>query len=137
MFKDLIKSFYLILNNAVDLEILARAFELRILKSTGYGFNFEKCCICNKTINKSNYLSIQYHGGTCSECNKLNGLNLSYGSYNVLKFLDRVTIENIPRLNVTEEIKKEILKILSIFISQCYSKKPSSLEILNYLKGSE
>ncbi|MCD3197786.1 DNA repair protein RecO [Clostridium botulinum] len=134
LFKDFIKSFYFIKNKAMDLEILARTFELKLLNATGYGFDFEKCCICGKKINKSNYLSIQYYGGVCSDCTRSNGLNISYGAYAVLKFLYKTSIENAHIISVSNEVKGEIYKVLDMFISQSYSKKPKSLEIFNYLK---
>lgn len=134
LFKEFVKAFYLMKSNAADIEILARTLELRILRNTGYGFNFEKCCVCGNSINKSNYLSIQYHGGTCDNCIKHNGIKISYGAYNILRFLDRSPIENIHRISVPVELKEEIYKILNIFISQNYEKKPKSLEILEYLK---
>lgn len=134
LFKDFIKAFYLIKSGAADIELLARTLELKILRNTGYGFNFENCCICGNNINKSNYLSIQYHGGTCDKCNKSNGIKISYAAYNILRFLDKSPIENIHRISVPTELKKEIYKILNIFISQSYEKRPKSLEILEYLK---
>lgn len=134
LFKEFIKSFYLIKNNAADLEILARSFELKLLRATGYGFDFEKCCVCGNKINKSNYISIKYYGGTCNECNKANGVNVNYGTYNVLKFLERTPMENIHKILVNRQIKDELYKVLNIFINQSYSKRPKSLEIFNYLK---
>jgi len=137
LFQEFVKGFYLMKNNVVDLEVLARTLELKLLRATGYGFQLENCSICGDKINKSNYLSIQYHGGTCNKCNKVNGISISYGAYNVLKFLDRSPIENIPRISLSDDLKKEIYKILNIFISQNYSKQPKSLEIFNYIKRSE
>ncbi|WP_415876016.1 DNA repair protein RecO [Clostridium sp.] len=137
LFQEFVKGFYLMKNNVVDLEILARTLELKLLRATGYGFQFENCSICGNKINKSNYLSIQYHGGTCNECNKVNGISISYGAYNVLKFLDRSPVENIPRISLSDDLKKEVYKILNIFISQSYSKQPKSLEIFSYIKRSE
>ena len=134
LFKDFIKSFYFIKNKVMDLEILARTFELKLLNASGYGFDFQKCCICGKKINKSNYLSIQYYGGVCSDCTRNNGLNISYGAYAVLKFLYKTSIENAHIISVSNEVKGEIYKVLDMFISQSYSKKPKSLEIFNYLK---
>lgn len=136
-FETFIKGFYLMKNNAIDLEILARTMELKLLRTTGYGFEFEKCSICGNRIDRSDYLNIEYHGGICGKCSKINGIKISYASYNVLKFLDRSSIENIHRISLTDELKKEVYKILSILISQSYSKKPKSLEILNYIKGSD
>ncbi|GAB6149264.1 MULTISPECIES: DNA repair protein RecO [Clostridium] len=137
LFKDFIKSFYFLKNQAMDLEILARTFELKLLKATGYGFDFEKCCICGKRINKTNYLSIQYYGGVCDNCEKTGGFKISYAAYGVLKFLYKTSIENAHIISVSNEIKEEVYKVLDMFISQSYSKKPKSLEIFNYLKRSE
>ncbi|NEZ49430.1 DNA repair protein RecO [Clostridium massiliodielmoense] len=137
LFKDFIKSFYFLKNHAMDLEILARTFEFKLLKATGYGFDFEKCCICGKRINKSNYLSIQYYGGVCDSCEKTGGVNISYAAYGVLKFLYKTSIENAHIISASNEVKGEIYKVLDMFISQSYSKKPKSLEIFNYLKRSE
>jgi len=134
LFREFIKAFYLVKSNAADTELLARTLELKILKSTGFGFDFEKCCICGNNINKSSYLSIQYHGGTCDKCNRIGGIGISYAAYNILKFLDRSPIENIHRISVPKNLKDEIYKILNIFICQSYEKKPKSLEILEYLK---
>ena len=48
LFKDLVTAFYFIKNDVMDIEILARAFEIRILKATGYGLNFDQCVRCRK-----------------------------------------------------------------------------------------
>nr|WP_206154832.1 DNA repair protein RecO [Clostridium muellerianum] len=135
LFKLLITAFYLIKNKAVDIEILARAFELKVLQATGYGFNLEHCCICRKKINTSNYVSFQYSGGVCSDCEKINGLNVSYAAYNAIKYLFKIPLENVHRVNLSKEIKYEIYKVLSQFIGQSYFRKPKSLDILNYLEN--
>jgi DNA repair protein RecO (recombination protein O) len=132
LFRHLITAFYLMKNNAVDIETLTRTFEIKILQATGYGISLENCCICKKKINSSNYLSIQYSGGICGECNKFNGISVSYATYNALKYLSKVPLENIYRVALSKEIKKELYKILFLTISQNYARKPKSLEILNY-----
>ncbi len=137
LFKDFIKAFYLLKSKAVDFENLTRCFEMKLLDATGYRFNFDRCCICGKRVTTCNYISFQYHGGICTECNRVNGMVISYPAYNVLRFLNKTPIENINRISVSDEIKKEIYKILDIFISHSYTRKPKSLQIFNYLKGSE
>nr|WP_272507374.1 DNA repair protein RecO [Clostridium aestuarii] len=132
-FKEFVKAFYLIKNKAVDLEILTRCFEMKLLKFTGYGFDFDRCSICGKKIISSNYISFQYHGGICRNCRRSNGTNISYTGYSILRFLNNIELENINRISIPREVKNEIYKILNIFISQSYSKKPKSLEIFKYL----
>ncbi|MCY6371810.1 DNA repair protein RecO [Clostridium ganghwense] len=137
LFKDFVKTFYLLKSKAVDVEVLARMFEMKLLDVTGYRFNFERCSVCGKKIATSNYISFQYHGGICNECERNNGTIISYPAYNILRFLNKTPVENINRIAVSTEFKEEIYKVLNIFISQNYAKKPKSLEIFNCLKGSE
>lgn len=134
LFRGLISAFYLIKNDAVDIEILARAFEVKILQFTGYSLSLGTCCICRHPISTSNYISFQYSGGICSSCEKSNGMYISFACYNTLKYFTKMPLENVYRVNITRQIKDELYKVLSIIISQNYYRKPKSLHILNYLK---
>lgn len=133
LFRHFVTAFYLIRNNAVDIETLARAFEIKVLLATGYGFNFDSCSICRKKITSSNYISAQYSGGVCNQCEKINGININYATYNALKYLSKIPLENVYRVALSKETKEELNKVLSLFISQNYFRKPKSLEMLNYL----
>lgn len=133
LFRYLITAFYLMKNNAVDIETLSRAFEIKVLQSTGYDFNLDYCSSCRKKITASNYISLQYSGGVCNECERSNGLYINYAAYNALKYLSKVPLENVYRVTLSKETKKELYKILSLFIEQNYFRKPKSLETLNYL----
>lgn len=133
MFINLVTALYLMKNNAVDMETLARAFELKILEATGYGINFENCSICRKKINTSNYLSMQYLGGICDECKKINGVSIKYSSFNALKYISKIPLEKVYRINLSREIKDELYRVLALIISQNYFRKPKSLETLNYV----
>lgn len=137
LFKDFVAAFYFMKNNALDFELLSRTFELRILKSTGFGLNLNNCCICKKRINSSDYVSLKYYGGVCPDCERINGVKISYSAYNILKFLNNVPMDKIGRVNASQKDKNEIYRVLSEIISQCYERKPKSLETLKYIKGSE
>lgn len=130
LFRDLVVSLYLIKNKAIDLEVLARAFELKVLKNTGYGLNLEHCALCGEKIKKSNYLSLQYYGMICDSCEKKYGTYISTVAYNVLKFLNNVEIEKTSRIKINCDVKKEIYKILKSIIDNNYSKRPKSLSML-------
>lgn len=132
LFKDLVSSFYLLKSRAVDLELLARTFELRLLKATGYGLHLENCAICDKKISCSDFISLQFYGAVCGECEKVHGTHVSKGTYNVLKFLNSVDTDKISRLSVNEATKKDIYKIITNFIFLNYPRKPKSLAMLDY-----
>lgn len=134
LFKEFITTLYLLDTDAIDYELLVRSFELKLLRSTGYGLNLDFCAICKNKISLSNYISLSYYGGVCENCNRQHGLYVSKGTYNALKFLSNTTADKIYRLNLSEEIKKEIEKVTTHIISSSYAKKPKSLEMLSYLK---
>lgn len=131
LFKEFVTAFYLMRTKAVDLETLARVFELKILKATGYGLNLDKCSICKEKITSSNYISLQYPGGVCNNCKKVNGIEITNASYNIIKYLNKLSIEKTYRITIPDNLKKEIYDILKHIISQNYIKKPKSLEVLN------
>lgn len=131
LFKDLVSSLYLIKSKAIDLEILARTFELKLLKATGYGLHLQNCAICDKKINSSNFLSFQFFGAVCDECSKFNGTHISIGTYNVLKFINSMDLEKISRISINEITKKEIFKIITNFIFLNYTRRPKSLAMLD------
>ncbi len=134
LYKEFITTLYLLDTDAIDYELLIRSFELKLLKATGYGLVLDYCVNCRKKINVSNYISLSNFGGVCDECEKTHGLYVSKGCYNSLKFLSNTTADKIFRLNLSKDIKKEIERVTSFIISSNYSKKPKSLEMLNYLK---
>jgi DNA repair protein RecO (recombination protein O) len=134
LFKDLVSAFYFIKNDAMDIEILARAFETKLLKATGYGLNFEQCVRCRKKINIANNIDLQSYGPICKDCEKVNSIYISNPTYNTLKFLNNFGMDKINRIVVSKASKLELYKILSIIISQNYARKPKSLEMFDYLK---
>ena len=134
LFREFITCLYLLNTDAMDYELLIRAFELRLLSATGYGLEFDKCCICKRSIGTSDYISLSHFGGVCVECNKEHGLYISRAGYNALRFLNNTPMDKIYRLNVNKDIKKQIEKVTTFIINLNYSRKPKSLEMLNYIK---
>lgn len=134
LYRDFVTTLYLLDTDAIDYELLIRAFELRLLRATGYGLILDKCVICKKKLKVSNYISLSNFGGVCDECPKTHGLHISKGAYNALRFLLNTNLEKIYMLNLSKEIKKEIERVTTYIISSNYAKKPKSLEMLNYLK---
>lgn len=134
LFKDFITCLYLLNTDALNYELLIRSFELKIFKSTGYGLNLENCIVCNKNIEVANYISLSQYGGVCDNCPKEHGIYLSKPAYNSIKFLMKTPMDKLYKLNLNNDLKKEISKITSYIISSNYSRKPKSLEMLNYIK---
>ena len=134
LFKELVTALYLLNTDALENELLIRAFELKLLKFTGYGLNLSTCAGCKKKISTSEYININLYGGICEDCSKINTVGISKGAYNTLRFLLGTSLDKIYRLNVSHDVKEELKKILTYIIASSYGRKPKSLELLNNLK---
>ncbi len=110
LFRELITTFYLIKNGVGDIEVLIRAFEIKLLSCTGYSLNFEG--------------------------NRINGLQVSSVACSILKYLSKTPMENVHRLNVSEKVKNELEKTMGEFIYHNFLRIPKSLEMINLLKRS-
>lgn len=134
LFKEFMICLYLLSTDALDYELLVRAFELRLLEATGYNLELDRCCICKKKISVADYISLSHYGGVCDECNKEYGFFISKPAYNALRFLKNTSMDKVYRLNVNDEIKKQMERVITKIIANNYSKRPKSLEMLSYIK---
>ena len=134
LFKEFMICLYLLSTDALDYELLVRAFELRLLEATGYNLELDRCCICKKKIAVADYISLSHYGGVCDECNKEYGFFISKPAYNALRFLKNTSMDKVYRLNVNDEIKKQMERVITNIIANNYSKRPKSLEMLSYIK---
>ena len=134
LFKEFMICLYLLSTDALDYELLVRAFELRLLEATGYNLELDRCCICKKKISVADYISLSHYGGVCDECNKEYGFFFSKPAYNALRFLKNTSMDKVYRLNVNDEIKKQMERVITNIIANNYSKRPKSLEMLSYIK---
>jgi len=137
LFKEFISVFYLLQNNAVNFELLICAFEIKLLTQSGFYFNLDKCVFCNEKITTSNYFNIQYLGGICTKCERQQGIKISYTCFNALRYLIKTPITNIYKLNLSQEVKRELYRLLTDAIYYNFGKKPHSLEMLNIFRGVE
>ena len=134
LFRSFITCMYLLNTDALDYELLIRAFELKVLSATGYGLNLDFCASCRKKITVSNYISLSSYGGLCENCEKVHGIYISKPAYNSIKFLMKTPMDKIYKININDDVKKDIRKVITHIISSNYSKRPKSLEMLNYIK---
>ena len=134
LFKEFMICLYLLSTDALDYELLVRAFELRLLEATGYNLELDRCCICKKKISVADYISLSHYGGVCDECNKEYGFFISKPAYNALRFLKNTSMDKVYRLNVNDEIKKQMERVITNIRANNYSKRPKSLEMLSYIK---
>lgn len=131
IFKELITCYYIMKNKASSIEAIAVYFQCKLLYYTGHGITLDRCSVCKSKIISSNYFNFQAVGGICNSCEKTNGITMSYEAYSLLKYIMKMKLEDIARISLSKEAFMEIQKVLLYLISENYSRKPKSLEILN------
>lgn len=134
IFKLLVASFYLLKSKSIDQDLLARAYELKLLNLTGYNLNLDKCTCCSKKLDEVHYFDVENYGGICNNCAKENSIIISPSAYNSLKFINSSSLDKLGRLKLSAESREEIKKINTYIVMQSYGKLPNSLNMLKKLK---
>ncbi len=106
-----------------DPEMLARVFEIRFLTGAGFSPQLDSCLECSRDVGNATSLgfSVSRGGVLCSECNSTAGqtsvFSISRGTVEMMKRMQRTSLELIPRLRVLENNRRELKKVLRSFIS--------------------
>lgn len=141
------ESFRLLLNvmfmmkTADDPEILARTFEMRLLTSAGFSPHLDSCVVCSGDIGNAVTVgfSIPSGGILCSKCISTPGykpvISISRGTVELMKTMQRASLDLIPKLRILETGRGELKKILRDFISfHMDSKHFRSLDFLESIE---
>lgn len=134
LFKLLVASFYLLISESIDQDLLARAYELKLLNLTGYNLSLDRCTICNQKLNAVRYFDIQNFGGVCNNCAGINSIKISPSAYNSLKFINNSSMDKVSRLKLNDESREELKMINACIIMESYGKVPNSLTMFKKLK---
>lgn len=131
VFIDGVKALYLIKNSVGDIELLIRSFEVKLIEHMGYKIEVNKCSQCGNSLRKC-FFSPSNFGFVCESCNRAYREITSVG-FTTLRTIKNFKIENIHRINADEKAKKEIKWINSTFLNEICSRRPKSLDMLNFL----
>lgn len=131
----------LMMKDTDDPEMLVRVFEIRLLTSAGLSPQLDSCLECSHDIGDSSLLgfSVARGGVLCNKCRneagKTSVFNISRGSIELLKRMQRNSLELIPRLKILENNRRELRKILRNFIS--FHMDVGRLKSLDFLASIE
>ena len=102
------------LNEDYDPSILTYIYEIKLLEYLGIRPNVDECSICGNTKNILT-ISVSDGGYICNECYK-GGKIYSNNVIKLIRMFIYVDIDNISKISVKEETKKE----LELFITDYY-----------------
>ncbi|MCS1350478.1 DNA repair protein RecO [Mechercharimyces sp. CAU 1602] len=107
------------LEQGIDPDILARMFELALIAYAGYSPVLDHCVRCRKKENLYRF-SVRHGGTICNECSDYDhqALPLSLRAGRVLHTLQKLPPARLGKVEVKEETKQELDKILRAFMGE-------------------
>lgn len=133
---DLMLNIMLMMETTDDPEVLARAFEIRLLTEAGLSLRLDSCTACSSDIDNSNPgFNVSAGGVLCSKCSQSDPrtIFISRGTLELMKRIQQAPLKLIPRLRISEVNRQELKKILSGFIS--FHIDIESLHSLSFLES--
>ena len=124
-----------------DPEMLVRAFEIRLLTAAGLSPQLDSCVVCSNDIGNATMLGFNIPNGglLCDKCkdefrNKP-VIYISRGTVELVKAIQRASMDLIPKLRILETSRGELKKLLRDFISfHMDSKRFRSLDFLESIE---
>ncbi|MDP8233669.1 MAG: DNA repair protein RecO [Candidatus Saelkia tenebricola] len=120
--------FFLNESSSRERDVIFYAFIVKLLKFTGFSPQINKCFKCQNKIQYRGYFSVREGVLVCPKCSfKENDLvPISSGMIKSINFLERESYDNIKRLVLTRQVKEELGKVISEFVSYHISFVPRS-----------
>lgn len=104
LFRELVTALYLLESQALDPEMLARAFEIKVIVASGLPVSPENT-----------------------------PYGLAPGAQKVVEFLGKTELSKIGILSVNERDRKEIRNLTEYLLAESYTRRPKSLDMLKFL----
>lgn len=129
----LLKTFYILDSNLIDLHLLKVTFDFKIISLLGYTPQVLKCVNCGDNKIEQAYFSVKDGGLICYNCS--NGkINFNKEEINAIKKIRNIKLEELGKINIDEYIQKKIETKLEEYINYHLSLKLNSVQFLNIIK---
>ena len=128
-----------LLGDCVNPELLARYFELNLLKNVGYKPELRRCTSCGTELKAvTNYYSSPSGGVLCPDCaNTLAAHPVSVSGLKVMRFLSENKFDAASRLKLAPELNREIGAIIRGYLHFLLEKGIKSAAWLDELKMTQ
>ncbi len=134
LFKLLLAVLYRLKENVAP-DVVARYFELHLLKILGYNPLLGNCAVCGKKIERNGFVlkfSASSGGVVCSHCGSglSDYMNVSGGVYSALYHLQGVDIMKLSRLKLSPVLSKELKSTMYYYLGNLTEKRLKSQDFL-------
>lgn len=115
----LLNTLYIISETDVDKDFILSVFELRLMVLLGYSPRLGKCVSCGSPENIC-YFSIAHSGFLCNNCGRADksAIQITKDTFDALKYICTAPAKKIYSFNVSDESKKELQIISSLYLNK-------------------
>ena len=120
----LLNTLYMISETEIDKDFILSVFELRLMLLLGFTPTLSKCSICGSKENIG-YFSMGNSGFVCNSCGRVDksAIKISLDTFNSLKYIFSAPAKKIFSFNVSEESKRELKLISSLYLDKNLEKE--------------
>lgn len=120
----LLNTLYVISETDMDKDFILSVFELRLMQLLGFTPKLSSCSLCGSK-EKIAYFSIENSGFVCGPCGRSDksAIRINQDSFNALKYIFSAPAKKIFSFNVSEESKKELKLIASLYVNKNLEKE--------------
>ena len=118
-------------------EIYLRYFEINLLKYLGFRPHFGRCMHCQEKLKPTrNFFSPKEGGVLDIDCRQEDptAIEISVSAIKLLRLMLQEDLDKFSKIKASMEVKKEMKRILSLFLNYTLEKKLSSAGFLEKIK---
>jgi len=125
-----------LLSKPVSAKRVARIFEIKIMDSSGFMPELDKCIVCAESIENDARFSFRLGGPLCAKCRikDKGAINLSKGTLNFIERVRRSPFEIVSRIKVSQDVGKELENFLRRFVDYHIQRSLKTVEFLKKIK---
>lgn len=130
-FKFLINVFLMFEVPEINIDLILRVVELKLLSECGCNIEFEHCYYCSNKI-KGNvcYFDFLLQNVVCVSCSKLKEFKIENRIINIMRFLTTVNMFNIQKIKISDKDIEVIFNINKFLLEQSLGRIPNSIKFL-------
>lgn len=117
----------------LNLELIVRAYELRLMKIVGYMPETTKCVKCGKPVDKNIFFDAMLGGLLCDKCKTSNSKFISIGTLYSIQYILFCELPKLFRFSTSDKVLNELHSVTKAYISAHIDHRFKSLEFLEQL----
>ena len=126
-----------LLNNFSELELILRAFELKLLAQVGFRPHLKNCVKCGGELTEKVKFNLSAGGVVCSQHSSRRDKAVSLGTIKFMKRLLELNYENLLQLKLTDYANQELTSIIPGYIENIIDKPLKTTSFLASIKNFE